>query len=181
MGLSLRDQLLQAGLLTDKQVKQNKREQYQKQREQTKKNEPPVLDEQALAAQKAAAEKRERDMVANRQLLEKAEEKARRAQIRELVEKNKLPRVESDESYNFVAGKKIKRMPVNAELRAKLISGAVVIVNCEGRYEIVPKAIAEKIKQRDPRVVIGETAGEQQKPDDNDPYKDYVVPDDLIW
>jgi uncharacterized protein len=180
MGLSLRDQLLAAGLLTEQQAKQGKREQHQQRREQPKKA-APVLDEKALAAQRAAAEKRERDLVANRVLLEKTEEKARRAQIRELVEKHKLPRVESDESYNFIAGKKVKRMPVDAALRAKLISGAVVIVNCEGRYEIVPAAIAERIRQRDPKVLIATQASEGQKPDENDPYKDYVVPDDLIW
>jgi uncharacterized protein len=180
MGLSLRDQLLAAGLLNEKQAKQGKREQHQQRKEQAKKA-APVLDEQALAAQRAAAEKRERDLVANRQLVEKADEKARRAQIRELVDKHRLPRVESDESYNFVAGKKIKRMPVDAALRAKLISGAVVIVNCEGRYEIVPAAIAERIRQRDPKVLISAQPADAPKADDNDPYKDYVVPDDLIW
>lgn len=180
MGLSLRDQLLAAGLLNEKQAKQGKREKYQQRKEQPKKA-APVLDEQALAAQRAAAEKRERDLVANRMLLEKADEKSRRAQIRDLVDKHKLPRVESDESYNFVAGKKVKRMPVDAALRAKLVSGAMVIVNCEGRYEIVPAAIAERIRQRDPKVLIAAQPVEGQKPDDNDPYKDYVVPDDLIW
>src|SRR5579885_2522094 len=74
MGLSLRDQLLQAGLISEQQAKQANKQKHQQRRDQAKKP-APVLDEQALAAQRAETEKRERDLAANRALLEKVEER----------------------------------------------------------------------------------------------------------
>ncbi|MFA7097728.1 MAG: DUF2058 family protein [Gammaproteobacteria bacterium] len=52
-----------------------------------------------------------------------------------------------------------------------------------GRYDIVPKDVADKIRQRDAAYVV-ERQGqgqEPQPPDANDPYADYQVPDDLMW
>lgn len=180
MGLSLRDQLLQAGLLSEKQAKQASKQQHHQRREQAKKA-APVPDAQTLAAQRAAEEKRQRDIEANRALLEKVQEKERRAEIRQLVEKHKLPKLDSFDYYHFIAGKKVKRMPVDAERRAKLISGALVIVNCDGNFEVVPAPIAERIRERDARVLIAPQSGQETPADENDPYKDYVVPDDLTW
>lgn len=180
MGLSLRDQLLQAGLLSEKQAKQANKQQHHQRREQARKA-APVLDEQTLAAQRAAEEKRQRDIEANRALLEKVQEKERRAEVRQLVEKHRLPKIDSFDYYHFIAGRKVKRMPVDAERRAKLVSGALVIINCDGNFEVVPKAIAERIRERDARAVIAPQSGQENGVDDNDPYKDYVVPDDLVW
>jgi len=41
--------------------------------------------------------------------------------------------------------------------------------------------VAEKIKQRDPVSVILCEPGTQQQVDENDPYTDYKIPDDLMW
>jgi uncharacterized protein YaiL (DUF2058 family) len=44
----------------------------------------------------------------------------------------------------------------------------------------VPAAIAEKIRERDERAVVKLNQSETPV-DENDPYKDFVVPDDLKW
>jgi uncharacterized protein YaiL (DUF2058 family) len=54
------------------------------------------------------------------------------------------------------------------------------IVRCEGRYDIVPPDVAARIGEREPRAVVSLKHGENQAAAD-DPYKDYVVPDDLMW
>jgi uncharacterized protein YaiL (DUF2058 family) len=180
MSLSLRDQLLQAGLINEKQAQQA-RNQPRHERKVRAEKKPEVVDEKTLALRKAEAEKREKDMAANRALIEKVEQKAKRAEIRQLVDQHKLPKIQSDESYNFVSGKKIKRMPVDAARRAQLVSGALVIVNCDGNYEIVPGKIAERIRQRDPSIVLTHRADTPVVADPEDPYKDFVVLDDLLW
>ena len=111
---------------------------------------------------------------------EKAERKARFAQIKQLVEQNQVARVESDDFYNFVDGGKIKRVPVNPELRQRLISGELAIVRNEGRYAFVPAATAADIRARVERAVIHHNVA-SAAPDSDDPYKDFVVPDDLVW
>lgn len=181
MSLSLRDQLLKAGLVTEKQVQQaeqqQKRAQFQQPRDRRKSTGPTP---QQLAAQKAQAEKAARDAELNRRKQEKAERKARFAQIKQLVEQHQVPRVESDDFYNFVDGTKIRRIAVTAELRERLIRGELAIVRNEGRYAFVPAAIAADIRTRVDRAVIHHNFPKADDASD-DPYKDYAVPDDLMW
>lgn len=88
--------------------------------------------------------------------------------------------MESDDYYNFVDAKKVKRIAVNDLIRDKLSRGSLAIVSYDGRYEIVPRDAAVKIQERDPRRVVLLNV-QSQEPDEDDPYKDYVVPDDLMW
>ncbi|KAF1071449.1 MAG: hypothetical protein GAK45_00498 [Pseudomonas citronellolis] len=179
MSMSLRDQLLKAGLVNQKQAKQASREK-QKQERLEHKNQVQKDDSQRQAALQAQAEKQQRDQELNRQQQEKANKKARTAQIKQLIEGTRLPRMETDDYYNFVDNKKVKRIAVNDMLRDKLSRGSLAIVSHEGRYEIVPRDAALRIKERDERriILLNEPSGE---PDEDDPYKDYVVPDDLMW
>lgn len=175
MSMSLREQLLAAGLGTKKQAKEAEREQR---RERKAGSQQPSARERA--AQEAQAAKAARDAELNRKHREKAERKAKTAEIRQLVEQNRVPRIESDEYFNFIDGKKIHRIGVNAETRAKIQSGELAVVRYLGFHALVPAAVAEKIRERDEHAVVkldlGEDAGEE-----NDPYKDYKVPDDLMW
>jgi len=182
MSLSLRDQLLKAGLVTEKQVedaeRQQKRQQYSQPRKKT--GTPPPPSPQQLAAQRAAAEKATRDAELNRRKQEKAERKAKFAQIKQLVEQHQVPRVETDDWYNFVDGTRIRRVSVTPELRARLIGGELAIVRNEGRYAFVPAAIGEDIRSRVERALIHHNRPDAA-PAADDPYKDFVVPDDLTW
>lgn len=179
MSMSLRDQLLKAGLVNEKQAKQATK-QKQKQQRLEHKNQVDKDDSQRQAAEQAKAEKLARDQELNRQQQEKAEKKAKAAQIKQLIEGTRLPKLESDDYYNFVDAKKVKRIAVNDLIRDKLSRGSLAIVSYDGRYEIVPRDAAVKIQERDPRRVVLLNV-QSQEPDEDDPYKDYVVPDDLMW
>lgn len=178
MSMSLREQLLAAGLVNKKQAKQANRQQSQQQHQQAK-NRTAAPAEPSLAAQYAqAAAARAQEL--NRKQQEKAERKARLAQIKQLIEQNRLPKVEGDDYYNFVHGRKIRRIAVDAALRERLTRGEVAIVRCEGRSDVVPADIAARIRERDDHTVI-EYKVTEEAPASDDPYKDFVVPDDLRW
>jgi uncharacterized protein YaiL (DUF2058 family) len=179
MSLSLRDQLLKAGLVNQKQAKQVSKEKQKEQRLVHKGQATPD-DSQKRAAEQALAEKVKRDQELNRQQQEKAEQKARAAQIKQLIEVSRLPKLTTEDYYNFVDDKKVKRISVNALMRNKLSSGSLAIVHHGGGYEIIPREAALKIQERDPRrVVLLNTPTEA--PDADDPYAAYQVPDDLMW
>jgi uncharacterized protein YaiL (DUF2058 family) len=186
MSLSLRDQLLQAGLLDPKKAKEQTREQRKDRREHNNKK-PTGPDPRALAAQKAAAEKAARDAELNRKQQEKLEQKARRAEVRQLVEQHRVAKLaDSDELYNFIDGSRIRRLPVDRPMREKLVAGSLVIVRCAGRYEIVPAEIGARIVERDPHAGLqappaGVSPEASTEAAEDDPYKDYKVPDDLMW
>ena len=187
--MSLRDQLLQAGLLDPKKAQkqeQQTREQRHQRREQTKKA-AAAPDPRVIAQQKAAAEKAARDAELNRKAQDKLEQKARRAQVKQLIEQHRVAKVaESEELYNFVDGTRIRRLPVDRPMREKLIAGTLVIVRCDGRYEIVPADIAARIVERDPYAALrapaaGAAPAEMPAADEDDPYRDHKIPDDLMW
>lgn len=176
MSLSLQEQLLKAGLVKPKQVKQAE----QQQRLDKKRNVKPAVDPKVIANQAQAA-KALRDQELNRQQREKAERKARRAEIRQIVEQNRVPRIESEDFFNFVDGKKIHRFAVNAEVRERILSGALVVVRHNGFYALVPTEIADRIRERDATFIVAMDQPATESPAEDDPYKDHVVPDDLIW
>ncbi len=179
MALSLRDQMLKAGLVNAKQAKQVGKEQQKKQRLEQK-GHIEKDESQKLAAQQAMAEKAARDQALNRQQQEKVEQKARTAQVKQLIEVSRLPKLTTEDYYNFVDDKKVKRLPVNALMRNKLSSGSLAIVRHGGGYEVIPREAALKIQERDAqRVVLLNTPTEA--PDADDPYAAYQVPDDLMW
>jgi hypothetical protein len=181
MTLSLREQLLKAGLVTEKQVQQAEREKSQQQfRQPRDRKRPQGPTPQQLAAQKAAAEKAARDAELNRKKEEKARRKAAFAEIKQLVQQHQVARVETDEYYNFVDGTRIRRVCVSPEQRERLIRGDLAIVRNEGRYAFVPAAVAADIRSRVERAVIHHNVPKADNAGD-DPYKDYVVPDDLMW
>lgn len=179
MSLSLRDQLLKAGLVNEKQAKQAGK-QKQKQQRLEKKGQVEIDDEQKRIAQQAMAEKAARDQELNRQQQEKAAQKAIAAQIKQLIETSRLPKMTSEDYYNFVDEKKVKRIAVNSLMRDKLSRGSLAIVRLGAGYEIIPREAALKIQERDAqRVLLLNTPTEA--PDADDPYAAYQVPDDLMW
>lgn len=182
MSLSLREQLLKAGLVTEKQAKQVERATSQ-QRHREVKGGSAAPPPPARAAQQAQAAKLLRDQELNRKRQEKAAAKARAAELRQLVEQLRVPRPEGDDYYNFVDGGKIRRLAVNPELRARIVAGSLVIVRYDGRYDVVPADAAERIRERDANAIVANPVAEQaaSAPAEDDPYKDFIVPDDLTW
>lgn len=178
MSNSLQNQLLKMGLVDEKKVKQVKKEKHKQAKQQGKK--AGAVDEARLLVQQAAAEKAERDRELNRQRKEEAERKALAAQVRQLIEVNCLPKGEGDIAYNFSDDNKVKRLYVTEQVQRQLGLGRLAIVTLDGQYELVPTAVAEKIRQRDESCVI--LCNEpQQHSDEDDPYADYQIPDDLMW
>lgn len=177
MSMSLREQLLAAGLGTKKQAKEAERQRH---RDLKNKSARKAEHEKRMAEQRAATAARDQEL--NRKRQENLERKERWAQIKQLIEEHRIAKPESDEYFNFIDREKVRRFPVDAALRERIVRGEVVIVRCEGRYDVVPPEIADRIREREPRAVISLQPKEPETPpDENDPYKDYIVPDDLIW
>jgi uncharacterized protein YaiL (DUF2058 family) len=188
-GLSLREQLLAAGLGNKKQAKHAEQEQQRQQeqrrheqRQQPKKvrAEPPP----PTPAQLAQAAKAARDKELNRKRQEQVELRAKEAEIKQLIGQHKLPRIEAEdcEYYNFVHGKKIRRIAVDAQRREQIVAGTIFVVRYHGQSAVVPAEIAAKIRERDARAVVSHSADTPTGPAEaDDPYKDFVVPDDLTW
>ena len=179
MGNSLQDQLLKAGLASEKQAKKAAAGKAPKKRGK-KGQQGSVLSESARSARKSMSEKAEQDRALNRQRKAEADRKALLVQIRQLIEQNRVPRDGGEVGYNFVDDGRIRKVFVTPEIQAKLGSGRLAISKFDGAYEVVPIDVAEKIQARDADCVIAREATEPRAAED-DPYREYQVPDDLTW
>lgn len=179
MAISLKDQLLKAGLVDARKVSAATKEKH-KQDKQQRKHKIETVDEAKVSAQKTREEKAERDRQLNFERDEQLRHKAIIAQIKQLIEVSRLPRDGAEIAYNFTDGTKIKKILVTNEMLNQLSNGRLAIVKFDGQYSVVPKSVAEKIKLRDESYVIVSNVL-QQTDDTDDPYAEYKIPDDLMW
>ena len=179
---SLQDQLLKQGLADEQQAKAVKTEkkQQKKQRKQQPKGTQSVNETRERARQ-AREEQAARDRELNRQREEEAQRRAVQAQIRELVESNRLSREGGETPYQFVHNSKIKRVYVHEQTVDALARGQLAVVCLEGTYDVVPEGIARKIQERDASVVVVLHERTKEDDDEDDPYAGFEIPDDLMW
>lgn len=180
MGNSLFDQLKKSGLIDEKKAKQAKKEKHRQVKQQKgRKDKPPV--ESKLHAQQAQAEKVARNRELNQQRKQAAEEKAIAAQIKQIIQTNRMENTQGQVRYNFPDGGKVQLLYVTEKLQDQLAHGRVAIVKLQGGYELVPAEVVEKIKLRDSSCIILHNISRQESSDPDDPYAQYKVPDDLMW
>jgi hypothetical protein len=176
---SLQDQLLNVGLVDKKKAKQLKQEQRKEAKGRQKGQ--VQIDENKEQVKRNLLEKAERDRQLNKQQQAVAEEKAIQAQIIQLIKMNCIKREGGDIAYQFKDGTRIKKIYVNAQLQKDLIGGRLAIAKLENDFELLPSSAAEKIMQRDPAVIVLLNTYEAVDVDEDDPYADYQIPDDLMW
>lgn len=175
---SLQDQLLQAGLVDKKKAKKLKQEKRKESKGQKGHVQP---DEAKVSAKRSLLEKAEHDRELNRQKQAKSVEKAIRAQIIQLIQMNRVDRQGGDIAYQFKDGSKIKKIYTTQRQQQELSNGRLAIAKLGENYELLPSPAAEKIMQRDPQVIVVLNVNDQGSVDENDPYADYQIPDDLMW
>lgn len=203
MSESLRDQLVKAGLASASQAKKAERQaqvQKQAQKQSQKKGKSGKQGQQGKAAskpdpnspeqvkaraRKQQAEKRTRDQALAEAMNEKNAAKAQRAEIKQIIQQNdkrSKSTGDTDVPYQFVHGKKIKKIFVPPAQMEELSRGDLIIVNNDGLYCLVSKDVAEQIRSRDPKRII--TAHDNKTPEPgsiDEHYAKFEVPDDLDW
>jgi len=176
MGNSLQDQLKRSGLVDEKKIRKVRQDRRAKRKRGESDTEAEAVREQARAA---AAENAERDRALNRERQAEAEARAVAAQVRQLVERNRVARREGDVAYNFTDGTVVRRVHLDTGAHAEVVAGALAIVRLGDGYEVVPAPVARKIAERQPGdvLVLNEASGAAESED----YAGYEIPDDLMW
>ncbi|ABP59776.1 MULTISPECIES: DUF2058 domain-containing protein [Enterobacteriaceae] len=176
--LTLQEQMLKAGLVSSKKMAKVQRT--------AKKSRV-----QAREAREAVEENKKSQLERDKQLSEQQKlavlSKEYKAQVKQLIEMNKITDSKGDIGFNFTDGNLIKKVFVDKTTQAQLISGRLAIArlatdkNGESEYAIIPAVVADKIAQRDANSIVLNSALSQEEQDEDDPYADFKVPDDLMW
>lgn len=174
----LQEQLLKAGLAKKAKLNEVAREQNKQRHARGPVAEPvEKVDTRQLQAERA---ERDRALAAERNAQARAQET--RAQIRQIVETNRV-KGDGDIAYAFTDGGKIRNLLVGSAQRALLIGGGLLIVRHDDGHALLPRAAAEKVAARDASVIVVDNGQADAKTpsDDDDHYSQFKVPDDLIW
>ena len=176
----LQEQLLKAGLVKKSKVAEVAREQNKARQSKG----PHVPNEIQREAERARAEKVERDRALAAQAKAQARVAELRAQARQIIDDRKVPR-SGESEYRFSVDGAIRTLLVNDDLRRKLSAGALVIVQLDDRYELLPRVAADKVRERDAGMIVldhgqGTDTGAATSEDDAY-YAQFQVPDDLMW
>lgn len=183
MSKSLADQFLQLGLADKKQVQKDKNEKRKNDKVNRKNRVETDVGESKQAVEQARQAKVAKDRQLNLERQQKAQEKSLVAQVKQIIETTRIHLDDGDVKFNFADrfDNKIKSLYVSAQIQVDLARGKLAIATFENRFFVVPQAVAAKIMERSTTSILFLADPQAEQPDDDDPYKDYVIPDDLMW
>ncbi|MFK7889138.1 MAG: DUF2058 domain-containing protein [Gammaproteobacteria bacterium] len=177
MSKSLQEQLLGAGLASKKQAKKINQSKNKKRKARGKKPPPPDAVKEKILRE--AAEKAKRDRELNRQREELAASRAQRSQISQIVEAHGVDREKADTAHRFVFEGKVKQIYVTKDQQKLLTAGKLRIVQDGKTFHVVDGKGADKVALRDVKAVV--PLVDDSSAQDDDEYKGFEVPDDLMW
>ncbi|MEY1422420.1 DUF2058 domain-containing protein [Morganella morganii] len=176
--LTLQEQMLKAGLVTSKKM--------DKVRRTAKKSRV-----QAREAREAVEENKKAQLERDKQLSEQQKQavlsREYKAQVKQLIEMNRIIISKGNIDFNFTDNNVIKSIAVDKTTQSQLISGRLAIARLStengsvSEYAIIPAVVADKITQRDAESIVLNNALAQDEADEDDPYADFKIPDDLMW
>ena len=181
-GNPLQEQLLKAGLVKKSKLAEVAREQHKARHGKG----APAPSEIQRDAERARAEKVERDRALEAERKAQARAAELHAQARQIVQDRKVPR-SGEVEYRFTADGAIRTVLVNDDLKKKLAAGALVIARVDDRYELLPRVAADKVRERDAGMIVldhGLSADAEPataSSEDDAYYAQFQVPDDLVW
>ena len=179
---SLQDQFLKSGLVDKKRVKKVNQEKRKQNKKLPKLAKGQVrVDQNKERVKEVLAERNAKDREMNKQKQLKADKKAIQAQIIQLIKAHAIEDDRGQVSYQFTDGNVIQKIYVSEVIQKQLSKGIVAIARLEDSYEVVPKIVAEKISQRDDTSIVVLNDNTSSELDEDDPYADYQIPDDLMW
>ena len=166
MGKSLREQLLEAGLVAPKASPARGSNKVPRARqEQRDRGAPPIRESAKPAPEKTNA----KSSVKARQAL--------RHSVRRLVRSQQLNEKDAEVAYHFVVGKLIKRLYVTPEQHRRLCAGELAIAVVGERNYLISLPTAEQLLALDPNAVVVRATPEADSAEDGSE----GVPDDLLW
>lgn len=176
--LSLQEQMLKAGLVTSKKMAKVQRT-AKKSRVQAREAREAVEENKKVQI--------ERDKLLSEQQKQATLSKEYKAQVKQLIEMNRIVIAKGNIDFNFTDNNLIKKVVVDKATQTQLINGRLAIArlvtnsNGDCEYAIIPSVVADKIAQRDESYIVVNSALSEEVQDEDDPYADFKIPDDLMW
>lgn len=181
---SLQDQLLKAGLTT----KQKTRQANVDKRKKNKQKRSGVQHGDSLQEQvqqdliKAKADKQAKDNELNEQKQLELAAKERVLRIKQILTHHQIKNVAGDNDYNYTFNTTIKKLPLDEVTYKALVNGQLALCGLDDVTYIVTRETAEKLGELDKNIILVQNdKALEEEIDEDDPYADYQIPDDMMW
>lgn len=181
---SLQDQLLKAGLTTKQKARQanSDKRKRAKQKRSGKAVDATLQEQVQQDLQKAASEKKAAELAKVKIQQAEKEQKELDLRIAQILNHHSLKDFEGENAYNYTFENKIKKLFVNDKTQQALINGRLAICGHQEGVYVVTSETAQKLATLKASVVVLlNDAVASDEVEEDDPYAEYQIPDDLMW
>lgn len=182
---SLQDQLLKAGLTTKQKTRQANADKRKKNKQQRSGVDHGVsLQEQVkqdLALSKA--DKLAKDTALNEARNSDLANKEQKLRIKQILEHHQITGVRGDSEYNYTFNNKVKKLVLDTVTHKALVNGRLALCGLNESTYLVTSETAAKVAELDSSIILvqNDKVATAEEVDEDDPYADYQIPDDLMW
>jgi len=181
---SLQDQLLKAGLTTKQKTRQANADKRKKNKQQRSgvQHDATLQEQVKQDLAKAKTEKQDKDNALNEQKKQQLADKEQVLRIQQILTHHQIKNVQGDSEYNYTFGGKIKKLSLDVTTHKALVNGRLSLCGLDDFTYIVTRETAEKLSVLDEHVVLVQNDKViDEQIDEDDPYADYQIPDDMMW
>ncbi|WP_094751871.1 DUF2058 domain-containing protein [Psychromonas sp. CD1] len=178
---SLQEQLMKSGLINKQKAKQAQTEKRRKAKQKKKKGTHEVSELQ-LSLHQQKEQQKNQDLDKNRQQQADLDARSAHGKLIQMIAQHCEKYYQGEIDYHFTYQNKVKRIAINNQTQQALINGMLAICVLNDEFYLIHKEAAEKLSAIDASVLVSlHEKVEKSEIDDDDPYAEFAVPDDLIW
>jgi len=177
---SLQEQLLKAGLANKQSANQIRSEKRKKNKAVRKKQ----ADQDTSLQDDLNAKKQQQvqsDAQKNQVIKQALDEKSEQGKVKQMVLQLQIKDFAGELEYNYVLEGKVKRLLLDDINHNALVKGRISVCHVDGIIYLLPTQAAAKIALVDDKYLVLQNDNQPTEIDEDDPYADFQIPDDLMW
>jgi len=179
---SLQEQLMNSGLVNKQKAKQAQTEK-RRQAKQKKKKGAVVVSELQKAVQEKTELQRQKDLADNHETQQQLAIRAAHGKLIQMIAQHCEKDYQGELDYHFTYQNKVKRIAVTPSIQQGLIKGSFAICVLNEEFYLINKEAAEKLRAIDESVLVAlhDQTNNSDQTEEDDPYAEFAIPDDLMW
>tara|TARA_R110001583_G_scaffold188860_3_gene351335 strand:+ start:24070 stop:24612 length:543 start_codon:yes stop_codon:yes gene_type:complete len=178
---SLQEQLMKSGLINKQKAKQAQTDKRRKAKQKKKKGTVEVSEVQ-LAINEKAKQQKQQDLEKNKETQLELAARAAHGKLIQMIAQHCEKDYLGDIDYHFTFAQKVKRIAINEQTQQSLILGRLAICVLNDEFYLINKEAAQILADIDASVLVAlHEKVDKEEMDEDDPYAEFAIPDDLVW
>ena len=178
---SLQEQLMKSGLINKQKAKQAQTDKRRKAKQKKKKGTVEVSDVQISINQQKELQQ-QKDLEKNQLAQEELAARSDHGKLIQMIAQHCEKDYQGEIDYHFTFDSKVKRIAINDQTQRSLVNGQLAICVLNDAFYLINKEATEKLVKIDESVLVAlHEKVDVSQVEEDDPYAEFAVPDDLVW